>query len=160
MNLENMISKTAIIKDARIGKETKVWHYANIYGCEIGEKCTIGSYVEVQDKVKIGNNVTISSHSFICSLVEIEDDVFIGHHVVTINDINPPSRKRTGTTKEWKKTLIKRGAMIGSGAVLFPVTIGNYAKVGAGAVVIKDVPDYAVVAGNPAKIIKYENPSV
>ena len=152
-----MISKTAIIKDARIGNNSKVWHYANIYGCEIGENCNIGSYVEVQDNVKIGNNVTISSHSFICSLVEIEDDVFVGHGVKTINDTNPPSKKRTGTNAEWKKTLIKKGAVIGSGAVLFPVVIGKFAKIGAGAVVITDVPDYAVVVGNPAKIIKYDN---
>lgn len=153
-----MISKTAILKDAKIGKGTKIWHYANLYSCEVGENCTIGSYVEVQNDVKIGDNVTISSHSFICSLVSIEDDVFIGHGVKTINDINPPSKKRTGAASEWKKTLIKKGAMVGSGAILFPVTIGQYAKIGAGAVVTKNVPDYAVVAGNPAKIIKYENP--
>ena len=155
-----MISDKAIVRDAKIGKGTKVWHYANIYGCEIGENSTIGGYVEIQNNTKIGNNVTISSHSFICSLVEIEDDVFIGHHVVTINDVNPPSRKITGTTKEWKKTLVKRGAMIGSNATLFPVIIGEYAQIGAGSVVTKDVPDYAVVAGNPARIIRYENPSV
>lgn len=147
-----MISKTAIIKNAKLGKNTKIWHFANVYGCKIGENCTIGSYTEIQNDVKIGNNVTISSHSFICSLVDIEDDVFIGHGVMTINDINPPSKKRTGTTDEWEKTLIKKGAIIGSGAILFPVTIGKYAKVGAGAVVTKDVPDHAVVVGNPAKI--------
>ncbi len=149
-----MISKTAIIKDAKIGKNTKIWHFVNIYGCNIGENCTIGSYTEIQNNVKIGNNVTVSSHSFICSLVDIEDDVFIGHGVVTINDIHMSSRKRTGTTDEWKKTLIKKGAMIGSGAVIFPVTIGKNAKVGAGSVVTKDVPDHAVVVGNPAKITK------
>lgn len=154
MNSENMISKTAIIKNVKIGGGTKIWHYANLYGCEIGKNCTVGSHVEIQNDVRIGDNVVISSHSFICSLVEIEDDVFIGHGVMTINDLNPPSKKKTGTTDEWKRTHIGKGAMIGSGAVLFPVVIGKYAKVGAGAVVTKDVPDYAVVAGNPARIIK------
>jgi acetyltransferase-like isoleucine patch superfamily enzyme len=83
--------------------------------------------------------------------------VFVGHGVMTINDLNPPSRKRTGTTDEWKPTHIGEGAMIGSGALLFPVTIGKYAKVGAGSVVTKDVPDYAIVVGNPAKLIGYTN---
>ena len=149
-----MISDNAIIKSAKIGKNTKVWHYANLYGCQIGNNCTIGSYVEVQDKVRIGNNVIVSSHSFICSLVNIEDDVFIGHGVMTINDIHPPSNKRTGSKKYWKKTLIKKGAVIGSNATLFPVTIGKNSEIGAGSVVTKDVPDDCIVAGNPAKVIR------
>ncbi len=144
----------SIIKDCKIGKNTKIWNFVNIYGCEIGDNCTIGSYVEIQSDVKIGNNVTISSHSFICSLVTIEDNVFIGHGVMTINDLNPPSKKRTGTDNEWKKTLIKKGAVIGSNATLMPITIGENAVVGAGAVVTKDVPDNCIVAGNPARIIK------
>ena len=147
-------SKTAIVKDAKIGKDTKIWEYTNIYGCQIGDGCNIGSYVEIQKDVTIGNNVTISSHSFICSLVTIEDDVFVGHGVMTINDIKPPSYKRTGSKKHWKNTRIKKGAIIGSNATLFPVTIGENAEVGAGSVVIKNVPDNCVVAGNPAKIIK------
>lgn len=149
-----MISDNAIIKSAKIGKSTNVWHYANLYGCQIGNNCTIGSYVEIQDKVRIGNNVIVSSHSFICSLVNIEDDVFIGHGVMTINDIHPPSNKRTGSKKYWKKTLIKKGAVIGSNATLFPVTIGKNSKIGAGSVVTKDVPDDCIVAGNPAKVIR------
>ena len=145
-----MISETAMIKNVKMGKNTNIWHFANIYGCKIGENCTIGSYTKIQNDVKLGNNVIVSSHSFICSFVDIEDDVFIGHGVITINDLNPPSRKRTGKEDEWKKTLIKKGAIIGSGAILFPVTIGRYAKVGAGAVVTKNVPDGAIVIGNPA----------
>ena len=148
------IQKTAIVKDAHIGDGTKVWEFANIYGCEIGENCNIGSYVEVQSGVKIGSNVTVSSHSFICSLVTIEDDVFIGHGVMTINDNKPPSFKRTGSKSHWKETTIKKGAVIGSNATLFPVTIGENSEVGAGAVVTKDVPDNCIVVGNPAKIIK------
>lgn len=148
------ISDSAKVKDSEIGNGTQIWEFANIYGAKIGSNCKIGSYVEIQNNVNIGNNVTISSHSLICSLVTIEDDVFIGHGVMTINDIYPPSKKRTGTDKEWKKTLIKKGAVIGSNATLMPVTIGENSIVGAGSVVTKDVPDNSIVAGNPAKVIK------
>lgn len=147
-------AQTAIVKDARIGNGAKVWEYANLYGCKIGEGCNVGAYVEIQSGVVVGNNVTISSHSFICSLVTIEDDVFVGHGVMTVNDLNPPSYKRDGSKEKWKKTLIKKGATIGSNATLLPVTIGENAVVGAGAVVISDVPDNATVVGNPARVVK------
>ena len=149
-----MISKTAIVKDSIIGDKTQIWHYVNIYGCKIGQNCNIGSYVEIQNDVCIGNDVTVSSHSFICSLVTIEDNVWIGHSVMTINDAHPPSYKRTGSKKYWQKILIKKGAIIGSNVTLLPVTIGENAEVGAGAVVTKDVPDNCIVAGNPARIIR------
>ncbi len=149
-----MISKTAIINFSKIGEGTKVWSYANLYGCEIGNDCTIGAYVEIQDKVKVFNNVVISSHSFICSLVTIEENVFIGHGVMTINDIHPPSFRNTGSDKNWKNTRIKKGATIGSNATIFPVEIGINSVIGAGSVVTKDVPDNCVVVGNPARIIK------
>lgn len=148
-----MISKTAIVKNATIGNNTKVYEFANVYGCKIGDNCKIGSYVEVQENVKIGNNVTISSHSFICSLVTIEDDAFIGHGVMTINNVHSPSFRRTGSKKHWKETLIKKGAVIGNNATLFPVVTGENATVGAGAVVTKDVPDNCIVVGNSARII-------
>jgi acetyltransferase-like isoleucine patch superfamily enzyme len=149
-----MISNTAIVKNARIGTNTNIWEFANIYGCIIGSNCNIGSYVEIQSGVNIGNNVVVSSHSFICSLVTIEDDVFIGHGVMTINDIHPPSRRKTGSNSSWKQTLIKKGAVIGSNATLFPVTIGEKSTIGAGSVVTMDVPANCTVAGNPARIIK------
>jgi acetyltransferase-like isoleucine patch superfamily enzyme len=152
--MSSFISNTAVVKDSKIGQGTKIWEFANVYGCEIGKNCNIGSYVEVQSNVRIGNNVTISSHSFICSLVVIEDDVFIGHGVMTINDLHPPSYKSTDSKEYWQKTLIKKGAVIGSNATLLAVTIGENAVVGAGAVVTKDVPVNCIVAGNPARIIK------
>lgn len=149
-----MEGHNSIIKNCKIGKNTKIWNFVNMYNCKVGDNCNIGAYVEIQSDVDIGNNVIISSHSFICSLVTIEDDVFIGHGVVTINDVNPPSKRRVGSDKEWKKTLIKKGAVIGSNATLMPVIIGKNSVVAAGAVVTKDVPDNCVVAGNPARIIK------
>ena len=149
-----MISKTAIVKDTKVGNNTNIWEFANIYKCEIGNDCNIGSYVEIQDGVKIGDRVVISSHSFICSLVEVEDDVFIGHGVMTINDVHPPSFRRTGSKKEWKSTLIKKGAVIGSNVTLMPVVIGENAVIGAGSVVTKNVPNNSIVAGNPAKPVE------
>ena len=146
-------AETAIVKDAVVGRDTKIWHFANVYDCTIGENCTIGTYTEIQNDVLIGNNVTVSSHSFICSLVEIEDDVFIGHGVMTINDLYPPSFRRTGSKEQWKRTLIKKGVIIGSNATIFPVTIGKNAKIGAGAVVTKNVPANSVAVGNPARVI-------
>ena len=152
--MEAIISSKASVKDSIIGENTIIYDYTNIYQCEIGSNCKIGAFVEVQKDVIVGNNVTISSHSFICSLVQIEDDVFVGHGVMTINDLHPPSFSRTGSNEYWKKTLIKKGSVIGSNATIFPVTIGENAKIGAGAVVTKDVPPNATVVGNPAKEIK------
>jgi acetyltransferase-like isoleucine patch superfamily enzyme len=147
-------SGRSVIKDCILGAGTRVWDFVNMYGCRIGKNCSIGAFVEIQNDVVVGDNVRISSHSFLCSLVTIEDDVIIGHGVMTINDLQPPSFQRTGTKDNWKKTLIKRGALVGDHTTLLPITVGENAVIAAGAVVTKDVPDYAVVAGNPAKIIR------
>lgn len=111
----------------------------------------IGAFVEIQKGVKIGNNVRVQSHTFICEGVVIEDNVFIGHGVVFTN-VKRPSMK-TYPNSPILKTLVKEGAVIGSNATILPVTIGKNAVVGAGAVVTKDIPANATVTGNPAKII-------
>ena len=152
------ISDTAIVKNCKIGDDSQVWEFTNLYGCDIGANCKIGSYTEIQPDVVIGDHVTVSSHSFLCSLVTIHNHVFIGHGVKTVNDVYPPSQKRGEGKNSWKKTIIHDNAVIGSGAILMPVTIGKNALVAAGAVVTKDVPENAIVAGNPAKIIRYQDP--
>lgn len=139
------------IKDCKIGKNTKIWDFVNLYGCEIGNNCMIGAFVEIQKGVKIGNNVRIQSHTLICEGVTIENDVFIGHGVMFTN-IKKPSMK-TYPNKPLLKTLVKNGAVIGSNATILPVTIGKNAVVGAGSVVTKDIPSSKTVAGNPARII-------
>ncbi|MBE7505155.1 MAG: N-acetyltransferase [Planctomycetia bacterium] len=148
-----------IADDVKLAPGVKVFGFANLYGCEIGENTKIGTYVEVQKNAKIGANCKISSHTFICEGVTIEDEVFVGHHVVFINDRRPRATTEDGalqTEADWKvaPTVVKRRASIGSGAVILcDVTIGEGATIGAGAVVTKDVPAGATVAGNPARVM-------
>lgn len=131
----------------------------NFYGCTIGADTRIGTFVEIQKNASIGKNCKISSHSFICEGVTIEDGVFIGHGVMFTNDPYPRAVNTAGelvSDGEWEVVpiLVKRCAAIGSNATILPgLTIGEGAQVGAGAVVTKDVPDYAIVAGVPAKIM-------
>lgn len=149
-----------IAADVKLGKNVRIYDFTNLYGCEIGDDVKIGTFVEIQKGAKIGNRCKISSHSFICEGVILEDEVFVGHNVTFINDRYPRATNSVGalqTEADWAciKTVVKRGASIGSGATLLcGITIGEYATVGAGSVVTKDVPARAVVAGNPAKILK------
>ncbi len=149
-----------ISPDVRLGSNVKIYAFVNLYGCEIGDDSRIGTFVEIQKGACIGRNVKISSHSFICEGVTIEDEVFIGHGVMFINDKYPRATNASGglqTEADWKciTTLVKRGASIGSNAtILCGITIGEGAIVGAGSVVTHDVPDWTIVAGNPAKTMR------
>jgi len=149
-----------VAADVKLGKNVKYYEYVNLYGCEIGDDTKIGNFVEIQKGAKIGRRCKISSHSFICEGVNIEDNVFVGHNVTFINDLFPKSVNDDGTMitdGEWKciQTFVKKGASIGSSAtILCGITIGENALVGAGSVVIRDVPPNTVVAGNPARVIR------
>ncbi|HYT60357.1 MAG TPA: acyltransferase [Haliangiales bacterium] len=149
-----------ITPDVKLGKGVRIYGFTNLYGCEIGDDVRIGTFVEIQKGAKIGNRCKISSHSFICEGVTLEDEVFIGHNVTFINDLYPRSTTADGqlqTEADWKcvPTLVKKGASIGSSATLLcGITVGEYAIVGAGSVVTRDVPPHSVVAGNPAKVLK------
>lgn len=146
-----------IAADVKLGEGVKIFHFVNLYGCEIGDGSKIGTFVEIQKGAKIGKNCKISSHTFICEGVEIEDEVFVGHGVMFINDRFPRAANEDGsmqTEADWKleKTIVKKGASIGSNAtILCGITIGEKALVGAGAVVTKDVGPGETLAGNPAR---------
>lgn len=150
-----------ISNDVKLGENVRIVHpqLVNLYGCTIGDDTKIGTFVEIQKNVTIGNRCKVSSHSFLCEGVILEDEVFVGHGVMFTNDVYPRATNEDGSLKtdsDWHvvETHAKFGASIGSNATILPgVTIGKKAIVGAGAVVTSDVPDYAIVVGVPARIV-------
>jgi acetyltransferase-like isoleucine patch superfamily enzyme len=149
-----------IAPDVVLGKSVILSDFINLYGCRIDDDTKIGPFVEVQKNAFIGKNCKIQSHTFICEGVTIEDEVFVGHGVMFINDKFPQATTESGvlqTEEDWEvvSTVVKKGASIGSNATLMcGITIGEGAVIGAGSVVIKDVPANTIVAGNPAQILR------
>jgi acetyltransferase-like isoleucine patch superfamily enzyme len=149
-----------IAPDVKLGQNVAIHAFVNLYGCSIGDDSRVGAFVEIQKNVNIGRNVKVSSHTFICEGVTIEDDVFVGHNVSFINDKYPRATTENGVPQseaDWSviKTVVKRGASIGtSSTILCGVTIGENAVIGAGSVVTHDVPANAIVAGNPARMMR------
>lgn len=154
------ISNLRIASDVKLGRNVRIHAYVNLYGCEVGDDTMIGTFVEIQKGVKIGARCKISSHSFICEGVILEDEVFIGHGVIFTNDLHPKATLPDGRLQsngDWKclVTVIKKGVSIGSGSTLLGgITIGENATIGAGSVVLTDVPANTTVVGNPARTLR------
>jgi acetyltransferase-like isoleucine patch superfamily enzyme len=150
-----------VADDVKFGVNVRLSKFINLYGCEIGDETKIGAFVEIQKKASIGKRCKISSHTFICEGVTIEDNVFIGHGVIFVNDSYPRATTTDGslqTEADWRvePTVVRKGASIGSGAtILCNLTVGENAIVGAGSMVTKDVPSNAIVAGNPARVLRF-----
>jgi len=148
----------AVGPDVLLGEGVTIFHpeLVNLYGCRVGDFSRIGAFVEIQKNASVGARCKVSSHSFICEGVTIEDEVFIGHGVMFTNDVFPRATTADGALQsdaDWRviETWVRQGASIGSNATILPgVVIGRYAMIGAGAVVTREVSDYAIVAGNPA----------
>lgn len=143
----------SVIKNCEIGPNSKVWRFVNMYGATLGSDCMVGSFVEIQRDVNVGDSCRIQTHAFLCSRVTLDDEVFVSHGAKFINDVHPPSKE----PDQWEETVIQNNAVIGTNATLLPIKVGSNALVGAGAVVTEDVPPNAIVAGNPAEIVGYRD---
>ncbi|MCG7508155.1 acyltransferase [Mesorhizobium retamae] len=142
------------ILNVSMGRDVTVVEPSNIYGCTLGDDVFIGPFVEIQKDVRVGKRTRVQSHSFICELVTIGEDCFIGHGVMFVNDtfsIGGPAR---GDRTQWRSTMIGSNVSIGSNATIMPVSICDNVVIGAGAVVVKDIVEPGVYAGNPAKFIR------
>ena len=162
MELVTINDQTQSLNNVQIGENVRIFKFVNAYGCSIDDNSKVGTFVEIQKGATVGKNCKISSHSFICEGVHIEDNCFIGHGVMFTNDLFPRATNSDGsqqTDEDWTlvETFVKKGASIGSNAtILCGITIGENALIGAGAVVVKDVPANSVVVGNPARVVKSE----
>jgi len=158
-----MIHKTAEIEEgSKIGKNTNIWHYVHVRkNAIVGENCILGKNVYIDSNTRIGNNVKIQNNVSVYEGVNLEDGVFVGPHVTFTNDLEPRAINIDGSLKKgsnWNisKTLVKKGTSIGAGSVILcNITIGEFAMIGAGSVVTKNVPDYGLVYGVPAKLVGY-----
>jgi acetyltransferase-like isoleucine patch superfamily enzyme len=150
----NLDHERIICRDVEVGRGSVIWNFVNLYECQIGSGCMIGTFVEIQNDVYVGDRTRIQSHTFICSRVRIGNDCFIAHGVMFINDTF-----RQGSPAEdsslWESTEVGDGVSIGSNATILPVKIGQRSVIGAGAVVTRDVPPGVVVAGNPATVVRH-----
>ena len=152
MDRLNRDSDRQKIRDVLVGQDVRIWDFVNLYECEIGDRSSVGTFVEIQAGVVVGRDCRIQSHSFICEGVTIEDNVFVGHGVMFVNDMHPRATAEHAASWELRPVLVRRGATLGTGAIILGgVTIGERAMVGAGAVVTRDVPDGATVVGSPAR---------
>ena len=162
--IPDITTTQSIAADVKLGNDVRIYAFVNLYGCSIGDESRIGTFVEIQRGVDIGRRCKVQSHTFICEGVTLEDEVFVGHNVNFINDLWPRSTNVDGSVKteaDWSlvRTVVHRRASIGTGAVILGgLTIGEGAVIGAGAVVTRDVPAFAVVAGNPAQVLRYLEP--
>jgi UDP-2-acetamido-3-amino-2,3-dideoxy-glucuronate N-acetyltransferase len=142
--------KFSIINDITVGQDTRIYDQVNLYKCKIGKGSKIDAFVYIEENVTVGNRVKIRAFTFIPSGVTIEDDVFIGPSVTFTNDKYP----RINAKWELLQTIVKRGASIGAGSIVLPVTIGRNSLIGAGSVVTKNIPDNVIAMGNPARVIR------
>jgi len=148
------IHESGIRSDVKFGNGVRIVNPVNLYGCEIGNNCFIGPFVEVQKDVVIGDNTKIQSHSFICELVTVGQNCFIGHGVMFINDLFSEGGPAAGDKSKWKSTHIGNNVSIGSNATILPVNICDNVVIGAGSVVTKDIVAPGIYAGNPASLLR------